>query len=875
MRIERLRVGMTGSTLGVSSPTPRISWRFVTDCEAAPAGQSAYEIRVRRADGTTETTGRVESAEFTAEWPFRAMRSRERVDIDMRAWDDSHLATMWSPLCEIEASLFEEADWRAQKIGPPRELEQGRESAVFRLRRTFTATSVRRARLYVTAHGLVVPYVNGSRVADEVLAPGWTSYDHRLRFRVHDVTDALREGRNAIGFELAEGWYRGRFGFDHGARGIYGIRIGVFAQLEIERDDGSREVIATDDRWHCEVGPVTFTNLYDGEEADLSVGDPAWCDPETDDAAWPAAVSAEFDTAVLEAADSPPVRRTDMLAHVAEERIREGVTRYDFGQNLVGRIRLRATGPAGATVTIRHAEVLEGGELGVRPLRLARATDRLTLAGEAVEWEPEFTTHGFRYAEIAVSDPRVRVEAVSAVVVHSDMERTGWLKTSEPLLNRLFDNAVWGLRGNFVDLPTDCPQRDERLGWTGDIHVFAHTATLLYDVSGVLRSWLRDLSAEQLAHPEHIPPMFVPSIIREPHLAAVWGDATVGVPWALYERDGDVDTLRASYPSMRAWIELVEGRLGPTGVWDTDPQLGDWLDPTAPADTPHAGRTDANLVATAYFARSAMIASRVAELLGERQEAERFLRISRRVIDAFRREYMTPSGRLSSDSQAAYAIAICFDLYANEEQLARGGARLRDLVRASGYRVGTGFVGTSMILDALERTGSMEEIWGMLSQTAPPSFLYPVTMGATTAWERWDSMLPDGRINPGEMTSFNHYALGAVAGWLLRGIGGVTSVEPGGAAIRIEPHVGAGVTWATSTQILPRGAVNTSWRVSEGEFTLDAVIPPGVTATVILPDGTERSVGAGAHVWSCAMPPTERAPEGPRNSRMVIRTHYP
>lgn len=877
IRVVSLAAGRTGTGIGIAHARPRISWRIESfGSGVRPSRQEAYELRAQFDDGSSLTTGCVPSQSLVADWPFRELVSRERVQIDVRAWTDGRSVTEWSTPLTVEPALLRTDDWDAKLIGPSREIETGRESAVFRVRRSFeSAAGILRARVYATAHGVIVPYVNGLRASENILDPGWTSYDHRLRFRTYDVTDLVREGANVIGFELAEGWYRGRFGFDHGARGIYGIRIGVLAQLEIEYDDGHRDIIATDEGWHASVGPTTFTNLYDGEETDLRLADLLWSSPQRGRDA-PQAVSVErLDMSTLEPADSPPVRRTQEVAPVSTTPLRESVVRYDFGQNLVGRLRITATGPAGATITIRHAEVLEGEELGVRPLRLARATDRLTLAGDPAEWEPEFTTHGFRYAEIAVSDARVRVESISAVVVHSDMERVGWLETSNPLLNRLFENSVWGLRGNFVDLPTDCPQRDERLGWTGDINVFASTATMLYDVSGVLGSWLKDLKAEQLSHSERIPPMFVPSIIREPHLAGVWGDATVGVPWALYARNADIEQLRDSYPSAKAWINLVESRLGPTGVWDTDVQLGDWLDPTAPADRPHAGRTDANLVATAYFIRSARITSQMAERLDEPEDARRYADTAARALESFRREYMTPTGRLSSDSQTAYAIAICFDLYQSGAERRTAGDRLRALVRAAGHCVGTGFVGTALILDALTLTGSAEDAWNMLLQTAPPSFLYPVTMGATTAWERWDSMLPDGSINPGEMTSFNHYALGAVAGWMLRAIGGITSTVPGGGHVRIEPLPGGEVTWAESRQILARGEVRASWRLEDGRFQMETELPIGIEGTVALPDGSVHEITAGVHTWECAMPHSEPASSAPSRGRMVIRTRYP
>ncbi len=374
------------------------------------------------------------------------------------------------------------------------------------------------------------------------------------------------------------------------------------------------------------------------------------------------------------------------------------------------------------------------------------------------------------------------------------MERTGWFECSDPLINRLHENVVWSMRGNFFDIPTDCPQRDERLGWTGDLQVFSPVAAFLYDSYGFLASWLQDLAAEQ-REMGGIVPAVVPNTLNGPlQGTAAWGDAAVIVPWVLYQRFGDEAILAAQFESMRAWVDWIEDFAGENRLWDDGFQFGDWLDPAAPPESPGDARTDPYLIATAYFARSAELVGRAAGVLGRGEEEAHYLALANEVRQAFAREYVTPAGRLLSDAQTAYTLAIEFGLLTDPEQRQHAAERLHALVRAGGYHIGTGFVGTPLICDALCNTGAYADAYRLLLQRECPSWLYPVTMGATTIWERWDSMLPDGSVNPGEMTSFNHYALGAVADWLHRTVGGLAPAQPGYRQIAVRPRPGGGLT---------------------------------------------------------------------------------
>ena len=528
--------------------------------------------------------------------------------------------------------------------------------------------------------------------------------------------------------------------------------------------------MVTDESWRTSPGPVTASGIYPGEDHDVRLEQPGWDRPGFDDSGWSSARVGES-IATPTARTSPAVRRIEELGVVEVITTPAGKTVLDFGQNLVGRLRLTVDGPAGTLITLRHAEVLEHDELGTRPLRQAKATNTLTLAGNGpITWEPEFTFQGFRYAEVNGWPGEFDPAAITAQVIHSDMERTGWFASSHPLVDRLHENVVWGLRGNFLYVPTDCPQRDERLGWTGDIQVFTPTASFLYDVRGFLTSWLTDLAIEQ-DEGDGIVPFVVPNVLRgRLRPAAAWGDAATVVPTVLHERFADERVLADQLASMQAWTDVIVERCGDRHLWEGQFQFADWLDPSAPPERPAEAKTDPDIVATAYVFRSADLTARAAELLGETEVAEKYAAIAETVRQAFLAEYVTPTGRMMSDAQTGYALAIMFDIAPPEQQQALGD-RLAELVRSGGYTIGTGFVGTPIVCDALTRTGHLDAATRLLTQTQCPSWLYPVTMGATTIWERWDSMLPDGTINPGEMTSFNHYALGAVGGLAASGGG--------------------------------------------------------------------------------------------------------
>jgi alpha-L-rhamnosidase len=820
----------------VGVPSPRLSWRV----GSAPHGwrQLGSEIEVRYPDGTTLVTPLEGDEQILVDWPFAPLESRGRATLRVRVsgpsgWSD------WSESARVEASLLQPSDWSAGWITPVAGADAGDPAPLIG-----TAFEVRpgllRARLHITALGIVAPHINGARVSEDHFTPGWTTYDKLIRFRSYDVTQLLGEGHNELSVLLGNGWYRGRIASLPIHRGqVYGDRLGLLAQLELDYADGRRVTIGTDESWRTAPSRILANDFYDGQTTDLRLP------------AWPPLNSPverlEAETGRLDLAVAPPVRELEVSTPVTLLENSPAII-ADFGRNLVGWLRLRVTAPAGTTVTIRHAEVLDGGQLSMRPLRSAEATDRYVLAGEPGEvLEPLFTYHGFRYAEITglPADAIIELEAVS---LGSALTRTGWFECSDPALSQLHQNVVNSMVGNFLDIPTDCPQRDERLGWTGDIQVFAPTASTLFDVSAFLGGWLESLALDQL--PDGTVPAVVPRVFPEESTLAGWGDAAVVVPWVMHQRYGDTGVLRRQYASMVAWVERVRTLAGDDLLWRGGQQLGDWLDPLAPPDDPAAAQADPDVVATAYFFHSVDLLSQSAKALGRHDDARRYGELAARIRSAFSAAYVRDDGRITSDCQTVYALALAWEMIADDAVRARCGERLAELVESQGFTVATGFLGTPAVLLALSLAGRTDDAYRMLTTREFPSWLYAVDLGATTIWERWDSLLKDGSVNSGEMTSFNHYAFGAVANWMHRTIGGVVTLTPACKTVRVAPMPGAGLTSASLRYDSPYGRIQTDWVLVEQRFELTLSLPVGVTATVELPDGTVRTnVEHGLHEY--------------------------
>lgn len=862
-----------GDALGIATAAPRMTWV----CSGMLPIDAQILLKVtRRVPGgqpVEERTYLPTDTSVLIPWQFAPLASREEVFATMQAVSASHQPLgKPSATLHFEVGLLEEHEHVADFVGP-----SWSESETDHRHLPLVRTEVelkeqpKRARLYLSALGLVEAEINGVKVGNDALVPGWSNYNQRVECFTYDVTDELQSGANALGFWLGDGWYRGRLGFDGGYSNFYGDHIAVFAQLEVEYADGSMQNIysnAWDRQWKATLGPIVCSDLCEGERYDARLEQPGWSKPGFDDSSWQSVAEVMYDPARIENPETSPVRAHESHEPVSIERIGNtedgrGIWLVDFGQNCSQRIRLHMRDlEAEQSVTLRHVEVLEpDGSIATRTLRRGQQCDVYTSNGSDAWWEPRFAMHGFRYAQIEGFAGELTAADMDCRVYHSVMERTGELTTSNPLLNRLHENAVWSMRSNFVSIPTDCPQRDERMGWTGDICLFVPTAAYLYDVYGFLKSWLKDVRADQVKWgtvPFYVP--FVPlGVWAHPQAISTWGDSAVEVPWTLYMESGDVQVLADSYDLIRDWIDEVAGYLSPDGVWDRKPdyplgQLGDWLDPTAPPEDPTQAMTEKELVATAFYARSCMQGTHIAHILGKTDDETRFAALRDRVIDGFLQRFTNLDGTMTSDTQCAYALAIAFGLLDGEPvRRVKAGNRLACLVRESGGKVSTGFAGTPFVLPALTMTGHNDEAYALLTSTECPSWLYQVVMGATTTWERWDSMRADGSLNPGGMTSFNHYALGSVAEWMHAHIGGLEAVEPGWKRFRIAPVIGGDLTHAETSHITPYGKAEVQWEVNANVLDLTVAVPAGTTAFVDIVDHERVDLVAGTHHLQMAL----------------------
>lgn len=824
---------------------PRLSW--VTETTTPDWVQDWAEIDrdgdVRRVDGRDSVH---------VPWPFTPLAPRETARVRVRVAGNDGAVSDWSEPREIEAGFLNDGDWIAELVGLASPSRIGQPTL---LRREFDLRAQpHKATLYAMAQGVYQVHVNGTEVDEQTLKPGWTSYATRNIHETTDVTALLSAGPNAIGVELAGGWFTESYGFGEDKLPFYGEQPAAALQVVVEYEDGTSETLRTDTSWRALAdAPILSASIYDGQNDDLRLTPHGWSLPGFDDAGWEGVTATTAPVPLPRIA--PPVREIAELDVVEASTAPSGVRILDFGQNISGRLRVRADLPAGTRVTITHAEVLSAdGELERTSMKEAITTDSFISAGEAVVWEPRFTFRGFRYASIEGWVGEIPAGAITAVAISSDLERTGWFESSDPLVDKLHDSVLWSMRDNFVSLPTDCPQRDERLGWTGDIMWFAPTGATLFDIDGFLANWMGDVAAEQ-TEDSSIIPFVVPSPVGGIAAAfsgpvAAWGDVATVVPWVLYQRYADVGILRTQYESMTGWVDAIERIAGESRLWKGGFQFGDWLDPFTPPEFPTEAKADAELVATAYFYQSASILSQMAEVLGEVDDAARYARLAAEIRAAFTAEYVTANGRVTSEAQTAYALAIVFGLAEDDAARDRMGAHLANLVREGGYHIGTGFAGTPFLTEALTMTGHIRAADRMLMQTECPSWLYPITMGATTTWEAWDSLRPDGTINP-RGTSFNHYAFGSVVDWLYRSVAGLGPQQPGYREIAVAPVPLPSLDRAAATHLTPYGTASVAWERDGDTVMIRAIVPANTTASVQLPDGSPRfTVGSGEHVWT-------------------------
>ncbi len=841
LSVTNLRCEYKVNPLGIDATHPRLSWEITSTKRAVT--QAAYEIRYAATEAAlteTDSAGKKTSSDsIHVVYDGPPLTSRKRVYWQVRVWDQAGTCSGWSDPAWFEMGLLHPSDWNADWIHPRIEEDLSKSQPSPLLRREFSVTGqVKSARVYVTSLGLYELTLNGKKVGDQVFTPGWTAYDELHQYQTYDITGMLKKGGNALGAMLGDGWYRGYLVWA-GNRNIYGKKLALLLQLEITLQNGGKQVIATDTSWKASTGPILASDIYNGETYDARLEKENWCRASYNDANWKGVEVLNHSKEILTAPCGLPVRRIEEITPVKIFTTPAGDTVVDMGQNMVGRLRLRVKGKAGTKVTLRHTEVLDKeGNFYTENLRAAKQTVTYILKGGGVEaYEPHFTFQGFRYVDVDGYPGKLTKESLTGVVIHSDFRMTGDFSCSNSMLDQLQHNIQWGQKGNFLDVPTDCPQRDERLGWTGDAQVFAPTACFNADVAAFYTKWLKDLAADQQvtgAIP-HVIPNVISRAGKGASAACGWADAGVIVPWTVYQAYGDTRILRNQYDSMQKWVAYMEKQAGDSSLWNTGQHFGDWLSfNTTRSDYPGA-TTDKDLLATAYFARSTDILRKTAALLGKKKDAAHYSEMLEKIKKAFQAEYVTPNGRLSSNTQTAYSVALAFGLIQPDLEK-RAAERLAQRVRSFGH-ITTGFLGTPLICHVLSDYGYYNESFMLLNRKKYPSWLYPITKGATTIWERWDGIKPDGSFQDKGMNSFNHYAYGAIGSWLYEEVAGIQidPEKPGYKHIIIDPHPGGGLTRAQAHIDSMYGTVASKWELKNKTRTLSVTIPPNTKATITLP----------------------------------------
>jgi len=880
LTVQDLRCEYHRDPLGIDARQPRLSWRLSAGRRGAV--QSAYQIQVEDQDGNEHWgTGKV-AGDRSVHVPYEGppLRSGQRYTWRVRAWDAEDAPSAWSAPAWWEMGLLAPADWRASWIEPGWEVDPKAFKPCPYLRRTFRIEDqVRSARAYVTSHGLYELSLNGQCVGDQVLTPGFTSYHDRLQYQVYDVGDLLVEGENAIGAILGDGWYRGSVDVAS-RRNVYGEHLALLLQIHVRYQDGREAWVTSDEGWRATTGPILKSDLKDGEIYDARREMPGWDSPGFDDGDWRAVRVGDYGYDNLVAPVGPPVRKQERFPATRVLQTPKGEWVVDLGQNIAGWLRFEVQGLTGTTVTLTHGEALDkDGNFTLDHLQLVGIGARLaqqvryTLKGGGVEsYEPHFTVHGYRYVKVEGWPGEPAPEQFTGVAIYSDMPPTGTFECSDERINQLQHNIVWSMKGNFLDVPTDCPTR-ERSGWTGDAQIFCRTGSFLMETAPFFRAWLRDLAADQ--HADGCVPNWVPDTTRyyDDKVMAMltgsagWGDAAVIVPWTLYQCYGDPGILEEQYESMRAWVEYERAHARDVNwskvihpaywfdrarqarqpyIWDTRYHWGEWLEP---GDGYGLGQFagmlkrrifSVPLVATAYYAYSTRLLAEIAHLLGKEEDAREYGELAAAIAAAYADEFVGPDARIEPHKQASYVRALALDLLPQDQRRAAL-VHLVRLIEEAGVHLGTGFLSTPFLLHVLSEGGRLDLAYALLVQDTIPSWLYAVTKGATTIWESWEGVKEDGSL----FGSLNHYSYGAVGSWLYQVVAGIEIGAPGYEEIRIQPRPGGGLTYARATYESMHGPIVSGWEIEDGTLRLSVTIPPNTRATVRLPGAALSEVEEG------------------------------
>jgi len=854
----RLLTENESDPISVDTKAPRFSWQ-ITAGNAKNVLQTAYKIRVYAADGNRLVwDGNKVAGSQSIYVPYNgpALTSGTAYVWQVMVWDNQGHVSPWSKKAMWRMGLTSPSDWKASWIGPGYAGDTVNKPSPM-LRKNITLNkNIKSAFAYITSHGLYEARINGQKVGDAYLTPGWTSYHKRLQYQVYDVTTLLKKGQNAVGAQLGSGWYRSTL---VSTPNHYGKDVGLLFQLEVTYTDGTHETIISDGSWKSAKGELRYAEIYNGATIDARMAQKDWAKSGFDDANWTPVKVQNYGKDNLIATYNEPVKKHESFKALKLITPPKGEKVIDFGQNLVGWVQLKINGNAGDSIKISHTEVLDkAGNFYNENLRGAKAQNTYILKGGGEEYfEPQFTWQGFRYIKVEGIKGDIDRDNFTAVAVYSDMEPTGTFSTSNPMLNQLQHNIKWGQKGNFLDVPTDCPQRDERLGWTGDAQVFSRTASFNMNVHNFFTKWLKDVAADQNSNgsvPHIVPDVFKDHDLTENGGATGWSDVATVVPWNMYLAYGDKDLLQNQYPSMKAWVDYMYDH-SKNNLWNTGWHFGDWLFYTVDNDLDGTSAiTSKYLIAQCFYAYSTQLLINAANVLGNKADADKYAKLLQQVKAAYLNEYVTANGLVSSDTQTAYTLALAFDMLP-EGIRAQAAARLAGNITRYGNHLTTGFLGTPYLCYALSRFGYADVAYKLLLQDTYPSWLYPIKMGATTIWERWDGIKPDGSFETPTMNSYNHYAYGAIGDWMYRVISGVDTETdgPGYKKIIIKPIVGGNLTYANAAYETPYGKLTSNWKIQGNTFYLDVEVPANTTATIYVPDFNQtagykkQQVGSGSY----------------------------
>ncbi|MCE5347555.1 MAG: glycoside hydrolase family 78 protein [Bacteroidales bacterium] len=837
--------------IGIEVAQPRFSWKI--SGTGNNIMQTAYSVRVATDNKFSSKkivwqSGKIESDEsILQDYKGPQLKSGQRYFWQVKIWDNKGRTSKWSETAFFEMGLLSPADWKAKWIEIESDTLKYSPSKYFR--KEFPVDkSIANARVYVTSHGFYELHLNGKKVGDQVLTPGWTSYKKRLQYQVYDVTDMIVKGNNAIGAILGDGWYRGTLAWNNNWA-IYGKRLGLLLQLKITFTDGSEALIATDGTWKASKdGAIRMCDIYNGETFDANKNLDDWDKAGFIDDNWERVSIGSYNNNNLIASEGAQVRKIQEIKPVKIFKTPKGSLIVDMGQNMVGWLRLKVSGNKGTVVTLRHSEVLDkNGEFYTTNLRSAKCQLTYTLKGTGEEvYEPRFTFMGFRFVEVTGFPGELTTDNLTGIVVHSDMAVTGSFECSNTLINQLQHNIQWGQKGNFVDVPTDCPQRDERLGWTGDAQAFCRTAAYNMDVAAFFTKWTKDIAADQ--RPAGEIPVVIPDVLNKQESTSVqtsagWGDVAVIVPWTMYLVYGDKKLLETQYPCMKKWVEYIRKTAGNDYIWNGGSVYGDWLFYHPPINN-HSepdGFTEHDFIATAFYAYSMEIYIEAAKVLGNTEDEEVGKAVLNKIKEVFNDEYVTKTGRVGTNSQTAYVLALMFDLLP-EKIRPNAAAFLVSDIKSRRNHLSTGFLGTPYLCHVLSDNGYTDVAYDLLLQKTYPSWLYPVKMGATTIWERWDGQKTDSTFQDPGMNSFNHYAYGAIGDWMYRVSAGIEIASPGYKHITIQPHPTKKLEYSKASFESSYGTIASGWERKGDKIIVSVKIPANTIATINFPVNSATKV---------------------------------